>query len=127
LGVCLGSGGDRAGQFVIKDRDLPVIVRGVIAAIQLCGCKYASSKSLVSAIAKVVMTEGISVKKLIKNIKSSPFLLFHHSTVDGFVGMLEEIYNRNSREKIPVAHMANESARKRNPMPKTIKESLNIQ
>jgi hypothetical protein len=104
----------KAGTFKIKDTAHVDTVASVIAAMRenkVAGC---NGNLMVLAISKILFVEELNVSLLIKRIKSNSSSIKKQVTLQGYLEMLESIYNRQNKGKLPLAFLANEAAKHRN-------------
>lgn len=104
----------KAGEFVIRGLAHANTVANIVQHLRQCGVPFYNASSLVNAISKIVMVEGFDTAKLKQRIKQYTYVVQRQATVDDYMRMLEEVYNRNSKgDRIPVAFLAAEGARQR--------------
>jgi len=91
-----------------------------VADIVLCMKKYgigfANHSLLVQAISKVAAVSGFEIGHIKQKIKAFPSVVEKKANLDQYLDMLEELYNKQSRQKIPLKFLAIEEAKKRNPV-----------
>jgi hypothetical protein len=105
----------REGTFKIKDRKTPSIMSRLLSAARpmYAGAKIPSG--LVAAFNRSLYAEGFDPERMIEKINKYPELCQRHRTVDQYMIMLEEIYNRHSKgKKYLLVALADEAARERN-------------
>jgi len=107
----------KSGAFKIKDTDHPSIVADLVAVARSAGFKGSTIRNFVIALSKVAKTAEIDLPRLKAKMKAHPYLLQKQTSVDGYLAMLEEVYNRQRADKVPLAFMANAAARARNIIP----------
>lgn len=101
------------GAFSIKDNAHPYIVAEMTELAKGAGFKGATNQNFVIALSKTAKTDGIDLDRLKAKMKAHPYLFKKCPSVDGYLDMLQEIYNRKSSDKTPLAFMANSAARAR--------------
>jgi hypothetical protein len=116
-GVQALSGGNltetlRSGRFAVKNPELARQVASVIVAAKPL-FKPATNRNFINAVSMIVMS-GVSSASLSEKIEKYPELLRNAGTTDGFLGVLEEVYNFRARERQPIKFKAIEAAKKRN-------------
>lgn len=89
------------------------VVRDVIKHLGANGIKFATNYHLVGAISRVCLAEGFSLTRLKQKITTYKSFFEKKATMDQYLDMLEELYNRGSKERIPLAFLANQAARDR--------------
>jgi len=71
---------------------------------------------LVQAFSKIVQVKEFSLRQMKSKIKSFHSLFEKKATVEQYLDLIEEIYNRQSKSKIPVKFLAIEAAKGRSPI-----------
>jgi len=100
------------GDFVVRDRQHAETV----AAIYIAFRKFNRSMSgahLIKAIASAARVDGFDAQRLISNIPECPSAMKKYSTRDGFLEMLEEIYNFRRRTQVALKFNAIQAMRAR--------------
>jgi hypothetical protein len=117
IGHAAGSGSAnkrlKDGSFVVKDRKHPEAVASICAYLQKFGIEYATNKHMVVAVSKLLFVEEFKVETLMKKIKAHHHVITRPRSVDQAMEMLEEVYNRASKTRVPVVFLANEEAKRR--------------
>jgi len=89
----------------------------IVGAIVLCckthGITFACNIYLVQAISKIAWAKGFDPKVMMNKIASFAEFMTKQPTKQDYVKMLDTIYNRQARIKIPLEFLANEAARQR--------------
>lgn len=73
------------------------------------------NKKLLSALHKIIFVPGFDAERLISGAKRSPERLVNYGTTEGYLEMLEEVYNFGRKIKEPIKIAAENAARIRNP------------
>jgi alpha-glucosidase (family GH31 glycosyl hydrolase) len=89
-------------------------VKDVVIALKRYGIKFPSLVLFVGAISKAMFVEEFSADRFKAKARAFPGMFEKKATVDQYVEMIEEIYNRQSREKIPLKFLAEQKAKERN-------------
>jgi hypothetical protein len=105
----------KAGAFKIKTRAHAEQVAVIIQHMKNCGVTIYNTSLMVAAVSKILHAPEINIKQLMLKIKSHTYLITRQPNLQGYIKMIEELYNRQSHEKIPVAFFADEAAKRRNP------------
>jgi len=71
---------------------------------------------LVQAFSKIVQVEEFKLSQMKSKIKSFHSLFEKKATVEQYLELLDDIYNRQSKAKIPLRFLANEAAKDRSPI-----------
>lgn len=118
-GYSAGSGGSYAlqfkkGEFKLGDQTNANIVASIVIMCRHIEIPFASHPSFVQALSKISWIKEFDPEVLKKKIKAHRELMKKQASVKDYINLLEEIYNRKSQKRMPLAFMAEESARKRN-------------
>lgn len=111
------------GTYRLGDPTHATIVGDIALCCKQSGFAYACAKLFIEALSKVVWAEGFSPEVLKKKISRYVDHMKKQPSKQAYVEMLDSIYNRGSQNKIPLAFLAEEAARKRNVVPSS-NESL---
>lgn len=104
----------KAGVYKAKSSGwFPDTMADLISISKDTGFKQASNRNFLGALSKVVLAKCCDIEILKSKIKTHSYLLSQQATVDGYLELIDIIYNRQSRKKIPVKHLSNEAAKKR--------------
>lgn len=103
------------GEFLIKNHKLPASVARISGVARDCGFSGYANKMFIAAISKTALTEAVDLERLGSRMKAHKYLLVKYPSVSGYMNMLEEIYNRNSKDRLPLVFLADEARKCRNP------------
>jgi hypothetical protein len=103
-----------SGEFVVRDRAYAETVATVYIAFKTFS-RAMNGVHLIKAIASAARVEGFEAQRLISNISECPGALKKYSTRDGFLEMLEEIYNFRKKSPVALKFNAIQAMRARNP------------
>lgn len=103
----------KSGEFRVENTEHPKAVAEISKIARKSGFEAGSHRNFVAAVSKALKTEGVDGKRLKDKLKTHPYTLKKQSTVDGYLAVLEEAYNRQAHDKFPLAFAANQSAAKR--------------
>lgn len=101
------------GNYEIKTTEHAEMVFTIVNTMKSVGIKWAFETLPVQAVSKIVMEPTISINQLIKRIKTWSSLITKHTNIQQYLTMFEEVYNFKSRERVPLAHIINESSKMR--------------
>ncbi|MFA5377574.1 MAG: ParB N-terminal domain-containing protein [Dehalococcoidia bacterium] len=103
------------GTFKIrKDSDHAEIVKDIVLHAKKCGIAFFSNTLFVQAISKVVWVDSFCISKFKAKIKLFSGMMEKKANLQQHLDQLEDIYNRQSRDKVPLAFLAAQKARDRN-------------
>lgn len=101
------------GTFEVGDMTHANIVGDIVVFCKAYGIPFARSKMFVAAISKVAMADGFNAATLLKKISSHLELMKKQASMKDYIDLLDLVYNRASRTKVPLAFNAEEAARQR--------------
>lgn len=84
------------GKFKIKDRDNPWRVAAIVRTLGK-HCNFSTAKLLVYAVSKSIHAEGFDDARMMERINRYPELIARCRTTEGYLDMLDNIYNRNHK------------------------------
>jgi hypothetical protein len=90
------------------------MVAAIIIHCKKLGISWATNQIFVFGVSKIIWAESFDLSVLLNKISLFPERMKKQATKDDYVKMLDEIYNRKSQTKVPLAFQAEEAARKRN-------------
>ena len=102
-----------AGKYKVTDRKHADTVGDIVIYLKNIGIDFGNANLLVQAISRYCRVEQFSPDTFKKKAKSFKSLFEKQQNLEGYMLMVEEIYNRKSKSKIPLKHYADEVARKR--------------
>lgn len=102
------------GSYTITHTIHASMVRELVLYLKKYGAGFANTASLVSAISKIIQVPGFNVEHMKSKVKTFAHTIEKKANLDQYLDMLEDIYNKQSRQKIPLKFMAQEEAKKRN-------------
>lgn len=97
-----------------RDSNHAEVVKDIVLHAKKCGVSFFSNNLFVQAVSKVVRVDGFSVSKLKSKIKLFAGLMEKKANLQQHLDQLEDIYNRQSRDKVPLAFLAAQKMRERN-------------
>jgi hypothetical protein len=89
------------------------VVAGIVAQAKESGYPFWNNMLFVQAVSKIAWAEGFASEVLKEKINTWVQFMKKHATKQDYVEMLDSIYNRGSRTKIPLTFLAEEAARQR--------------
>lgn len=91
----------RGGSFRVKDIEQAEKIALVVDATRQ-HVKWASHNLYIDAVRRCFAVEGFEVDRLIKKIHTHPALLTPQANTDGFLAMIEAIYNYRAGERLSI-------------------------
>lgn len=105
----------KQGTFRIKKGcDKAEIIKDIVLHAKRCGVSFYNNTLFVQAVSRVIWVEDFSVFKFKSKIKSFAAIMEKKANLQQYLDLIEDIYNRQSRDKIPLAFMAAKKAKERN-------------
>jgi hypothetical protein len=93
------------------------MVKDLVLCLKGCGVKFYNTALLVQGFSRCVWLKEFSVNKMKSKMRTFHGLMEKKADLNQSLIMLEDIYNRQSREKIPLRFLAEEAAKGRNLIP----------
>lgn len=113
-GSCNFADSFKDGTFQIRDTTHAGIVADIILHCKKCGIKWAANNSFVRAISRTAWAEGFDPSVLKHKISTFPYLIEKQPNVSAYTDMIEAVYNRQNKTRVPLAFNADKAARERN-------------
>lgn len=101
------------GKFRVGDMAHAKTVGGIVIFCKAVGIPFARDKMFVSAISKVVWAEGFDPKIFKNKISAHMELMTKQASMKAYIDLLDLVFNRASRTRVPLAFNAEEAARQR--------------
>lgn len=105
------------GSIAIGNTDHAELVGSIVVSIKMSGVAFAASSNLVSAISCVVHVPEFEIDVFCHRVATNVHMMIKQSTYMQYLDLVERVYNHGSRNKIPLAFMAKELAKKRSAIP----------
>lgn len=110
------SGCLKDGTFQIKDTKRAEAIASVILRLKSIGIDFATQRNLVAAICSFMWLEQFNADVLIQKAANNLNLFKKCTTVIQYQEMIDYLYNYGAKQKMALAFLAREHARKRIPM-----------
>lgn len=91
----------RSGRFEVKCSEHAERVALVVNAARK-HVRWASHHLFIDAIRRCFGVKGFDANRLVKKINAHPGMLITQANLDGFLKLIEDIYNRNSQDKLSI-------------------------
>jgi hypothetical protein len=106
----------RDGHFKIKPTTNALIVKELCRQAHKCKLRFYNNYLFVQALSRIAWVKELDVERM-----KSKFALFSDfmekkANLEQYLAMLEDIYNRQSRTKIPLAFLATQASKERDPI-----------
>lgn len=107
------------GNFKVKTTEHAGTIADIVLHAKKCGIKWAHNAIFVNALSRIAWAEGFESAILKRKISAFPYLLEKQPSLVHYTEMIEHLYNYHSPQRIPLAYLADEAARKRNAIKST--------
>lgn len=114
----------KSGTFKIKTTDQVDVIADILEFMRKHKAPCAGTRLLVFALSKLLFLEEFNVEHFKKKIRLFPTLLVKQVNLKDYLQMIEDVYNRNTKNKINLAFLAEEAAKSRNVIINKNKEKL---
>lgn len=103
----------KAGAFMVKTRELADRVRKIVLVAKRHNVECATNQYFINALSKMLFVSEFEDDVFIQKIKSHSHMLTRKATLAEYEQMIEDVYNRQNRNKINLAFLARESSKSR--------------
>jgi hypothetical protein len=103
----------KSGTFVVKDEFQIRKVAAIVNSIRKEGIKWSCDTLFVAALSQCVFLPEFDHIKCIDKAISNRHALMKQGSKDQYLDMIESIYNSHRKDRIPLAFLAKEAAKKR--------------
>ena len=112
-GSCNGRDQFKAGAFIVKTRELADRVKRIIIAANRKGVDCVTKRDFINALSKMLFVNEFNDDVFIQKIKSHSHLMTRKGTLAEYEQMIEDVYNRQSKNKVNLAFLAREGSKSR--------------
>lgn len=103
----------RNGTYEVKPNEHSAKVESVVIGLRGIGVKFYANAQLVAAVSTVCWLDEFDVKIFLHRAATHAHLLVKQSSKDQFLALIDHIYNFQARQRIALAFLAKEAAKKR--------------
>lgn len=103
----------KAGDFVVKTRVLADRIKSIILVAKTYNVPCATNQHFVQALSKMLFVKDFNDDVFMQKIKSHPHLFGKRVTVAEYEQLIEDVYNRQSKNKVNLAFLARSTAKER--------------
>lgn len=89
------------------------VVADIVLCLKAYGIEWANNSYFVQALSRVVFVSEFDWSKFKKKAKAHKYLFEKQPNLALYVEMIDQIYNRQSRQRIPLVFLADEAAKQR--------------
>lgn len=106
------------GKFRLGNVTDAYVVGDLVNHCKKFGIPCATHRSFAIALARIVKVKGFDCETLKHKIATFPGMITNQPNVKMYSKMIEDVYNFQSRKKLPLAFLAEEAAKERSPIKK---------
>lgn len=103
----------KSGRYALGDQAHANIIKSIVLHMKAAGINYSSNSFFVQALSKALFVPDFSPVRFMEKVSSHAALFEKQPNVQSYLEMIETIYNRQSRNKVPVAFLAVEESKRR--------------
>ncbi len=103
----------KTGLYQIGDVDHAETIADIVSACMNAGIKWVTNSLFINAISRIYWADGFMPNHLKNKIRKFPYLMQKQPSLQGYIEMLEAVYNRQSQDKIPLAFLSDQAAKER--------------
>jgi hypothetical protein len=100
----------RNGNFKAGDPGHAMTVKDIVVFMKLKGVDFASNTLFVGALSKALWVQEFDSKRFKQKIAAHKAIFEKQPDINSYLDVIEAVYNRQSRDKLPVAFLAKERA-----------------
>lgn len=106
----------KMGEFRIREYALPNNMAVIVSQMKSVGCTWSANTRFINAMSKALFLENFDIERFLNKIKTFPELLQKQRDVDGYLKLIEEVYNYKApaATKENIAFLAREASDLRN-------------
>lgn len=109
------AGAFKRGDFYIRERKHPALVEDITTHMRHCGVDCYNANLLVQAVSKVLYVKEFDATVFKQKVKTHTSMVTRQAGLAEYLRMIEAVYNRSNKDKIPLAFLAETEAKQRNP------------
>ena len=103
----------KSGTYQLGDSTHSGMVADIVLHCKKCKIPFTTNQYFVAAISKISWVKEFDPSILKHKISTFPYLLEKQPNLHTYVDMLDTVYNRQNKSKIPLSFLSNEAAKKR--------------
>jgi hypothetical protein len=116
----------KTGGYECKDTSRAEVIADIVQFCKNCNITWAHNNRLVMALSRMSFVDGFSANRLKKKIGAYPHMVTKRPHVEGYMEMIDEIYNYKSKnaDKVPLKFLADKETRERSDRAKFKKKEV---
>lgn len=103
----------KRGLYKLGDQQRANDIMTLVLFLRDSGFPFAANSFLVRALSKMLWVKEFSISRFKQKIKAHGSMFEHQANVQGYLAEIEKIYNRQSKDRIPLVFLAEEVGRER--------------
>ena len=105
----------KSGTYEIKGTEHAETIGALVVCLKGVGILWASNSFFVGALSRAVKIPALDVTVLQKKLRAHKAVIEKQPSIEGYVSMIEKIYNTRNKNPLPVLFLSDEESRKRQP------------
>ena len=98
----------KSGTYEIKGTEHAEVIGNLILYLKGVGISWAANSLFVGALSRTIKIPSLDVQLLKKKLKSHKALIEKQPSIQGYVAMLEKLYNTRNKNPLPVLFLSDE-------------------
>jgi hypothetical protein len=103
----------KAGKFVVRETEYADRVAWVVMSVEKAGFAHARNSRFIAAISRVMFVPSFDHQRFINKVKVHLATMGNRPTISEYCQMIDDVYNRQARDKVNLAWQADQIAAKR--------------
>lgn len=103
------------GTFVVGDTTHSETVARLVCGFRNLGVQFAANNNFVGALSRACRVTAFDPETFLHKAAMNPAMIVKQATVDQFMELIERVYNYCAKQKVPLAFLAREAAKARQP------------
>jgi len=103
----------KKGTFATGDMQHANAVGSIVKHCRDNGVEFASNSFFVKAVSKALLVDQFDADVFMHKVRTNPGLMVKRRGIEGYLDLVEMVYNNRSKNKIPLAFLASEASRAR--------------
>lgn len=104
----------KTGKFVLGSQEQANKVADIVVHCVKVGIKWANATLFVQALSRVSFLPEFDVSTFKHKVSTFPGAMEKQTNVQDYMDMIESVYNRQNRQRVPLRFLADEAAKNRN-------------
>jgi hypothetical protein len=109
----------KEGRYSLGDPTHAVMVGDIITHCRKAGIKWANNHLFVQAVSRIAYLPEFDAKVFKNKVSTFPGLMEKRPNLESYLNLIEDVYNRQNRKRIPLRFLSDEAAKKRSAAPRS--------